>query len=201
MEVRSVYKYARISPLKARDVAREIQGMPVSAALDTLQYTPKKSAVLIEKTLKSAIANAENNHDLDSESLVIRSAMVGEGPSFRRFKPRARGSASPIQKRTAHITIILSDEIELPEPKQKRNKNKPRPKARPKAAAAPADEPEPDTDADSEVVTDEVAVDSADATTDTGAPAAAEEVDVDAEATAEPEATSDDEQPKDSDKA
>lgn len=193
MEVRSVYKYARISPLKARDVAREIQGMPVSAALDTLQYTPKKSAVLIEKTLKSAIANAENNHDLDSDSLVIRTAMVGEGPSFRRFKPRARGSASPIQKRTAHITIILSDEIELPEPKQKSNKNKNKNKAKAKTGgntqpqpAAPADDPEPAAE-----------------TTDDAIEPAAEAAETGDEAAAADDTTAGaaEEQPKDSDKA
>ena len=153
MEVRSVYKYARISPLKARDVAREIQGMPVSSALEMLQFTPKKSAVLIEKTLKSAIANAENNHDLMPDTLVVRTAMVGEGPSFRRFKPRARGSAAPIQKRTSHITIIVTDEIELPEPKQKRAKTKA--KARPKSESKPAPKAEPEVEAEEIPVTNE----------------------------------------------
>ena len=72
MEVRSVYKSARVSPKKARDVAREIQGLPVSDALDTLTFTPRKAAFLIGKTLKSAIANAENNHELDAEKLVVK---------------------------------------------------------------------------------------------------------------------------------
>ena len=109
MEVRSIYKYARISPKKARDVAREIQGLPVSDAIDTLNFTPKKAAFLIGKTLKSAVANAENNHDLAVDSLHVKEANVSEGPSFRRFKPRARGSASAIKKRTSHIYIILTD--------------------------------------------------------------------------------------------
>ncbi len=112
MEVRSIYKNARISPKKARDVAREIQGLPVSYAIDTLNFTPKKAAFLIGKTLKSAVANAENNHDLAADSLHVKEANISAGPSFRRYKPRARGSASPIRKRTSHIYIILTDEVE-----------------------------------------------------------------------------------------
>lgn len=113
MEVRATYRHARISPYKCRQVTREIQGLSVSNALDILTYTPKKAAHLVGKTLRSAIANAENNHDLISEGLVIKSAVVGQGPAFKRFKARAKGSASPIKKRTSHIYIILSDEIEL----------------------------------------------------------------------------------------
>jgi len=74
MEVKSTYKFARVSAKKARDVARAIQGLPVSAALDTLNFTPKKSAELIGKTLKSAVANAENNHDLDADDLIVKKA-------------------------------------------------------------------------------------------------------------------------------
>ena len=111
MEVRSIYKYARISPLKAREVAREIQGLPVSAALDLLTFTPKKAAFLISKTLKSAIANAENNANLKPDGLVVKEAIVGEGPTLKRIMARARGSASRIQKRTSHIRIVLSNEI------------------------------------------------------------------------------------------
>ena len=110
MEVRSIYKYARISPKKARDVAREIRGLPVSDSIDALNFTPKKAAFLIGKTLKSAVANAENNHDLAADSLHVKEANISDGPSFRRFKPRARGSASAIKKRTSHIYIILTDE-------------------------------------------------------------------------------------------
>src|SRR5438045_8822056 len=113
MEVRSIYKYARISPLKAREVRREIQGMPVSAALDLLTFTPKKAAFLISKTLKSAIANAENNANLKPDGLVVKEAIVGEGPTLKRIMARARGSASRIQKRTSHIRIVLSNEIPL----------------------------------------------------------------------------------------
>ena len=111
MEVRSTYKYARISPFKVREVTREIQGLPVSAALDRLAFTPKKAAFLINKTLKSAIANAENNANLKPDGLVVKEASVGEGPTFKRIMARARGSASQILKRTSHIRIVLTDEI------------------------------------------------------------------------------------------
>lgn len=145
MEVRSSYRYARISPKKARDVAREIQNMPVSQALNVLNFTPRKAAFLIGKTVKSAIANAENNHDLDVNMLVVKEATVNDGPSFRRFKARARGSAGPIRRRTSHIDIILTDEIPLPEPKEKKSRrggNRKKTQGSPKAgkAAAPAAE-------------------------------------------------------------
>ncbi len=113
MEVRSIYKYARISPFKAREVTREIQGLPVSAALDLLTFTPKKAALLIGKTLKSAIANAENNANLKPDGLVVKEATIGEGPTLKRIMARARGSASRILKRTSHIRIVLSDEIQV----------------------------------------------------------------------------------------
>lgn len=113
MEVRSTYRYARISPFKAREVTREIQGLPVAAALDLLAFTPKKAAFLINKTLKSAIANAENNANLKPDGLVVKEAVVGEGPTFKRIMARARGSASRILKRTSHIRIVLTDEIKL----------------------------------------------------------------------------------------
>ena len=113
MEVRSTYKYARISPFKVREVTREIQGLPVSAALDLLAFTPKKAAFLIGKTLKSAIANAENNANLKPDGLVVKEATVGEGPTVKRIMARARGSASRILKRTSHIRIVLSDEITI----------------------------------------------------------------------------------------
>jgi large subunit ribosomal protein L22 len=117
MEVRSIYKYARISPFKVREVTREIQGLPVSAALDILALTSKKAAFLINKTLKSAIANAENNANLKADGLIVKEAVVGEGPTFKRMATRARGSGARILKRTAHIRIVLTDE--KPEKEQK----------------------------------------------------------------------------------
>lgn len=107
MEVTSTTKFVRLSPKKARDVAREIQGLPVSNALDILTFTPKKAAFLIAKTLKTAIADAENNFSLDTNSLIIKQAVIGAGPTLRRFKPRAKGSAGAILKRTSHISITL----------------------------------------------------------------------------------------------
>jgi large subunit ribosomal protein L22 len=130
MEIRSTYRYARISPFKVREVTREIQGLPVSAALDLLTFTPKKAAFLISKTLKSAIANAENNANLKPDGLVVKEATVGEGPTFKRIMARARGSASRILKRTSHIRIVLSDEI----PIETREKRKAKQKAEKKSA-------------------------------------------------------------------
>lgn len=156
MEVRSVYKFARISPKKARDVAREIQGLPVSDALDTLNFTPKKAAFLIGKTLRSAVANAENNHDLVADTLRVKEANISEGPSFRRFKPRARGSASAIKKRTSHIYIILTDEMEVEEKPARTRGAKPKKKPAAKEAAPVAEAP-PEEVAEEEVVAEEVA--------------------------------------------
>ncbi len=110
MEVKATHKYARISPFKVRDVAREVTGMPVSDALDVIRFTPRKGAFLLGKTLNSAVANATNNHDLDPDELVVKSATVTEGPTLKRWKPRARGGAAPIHKRTSHIRVILTDE-------------------------------------------------------------------------------------------
>jgi large subunit ribosomal protein L22 len=111
MQVTSTYRYARISAFKAREVTREIQGRSASDALDLLAFSPKKAAVMVRKTLKSAIANAENNADLKVDTLLVKEAVVGEGPTFKRFRARARGSASPLRKRTSHIRIVLADEL------------------------------------------------------------------------------------------
>jgi len=113
MEVKSIYRYAKISPFKVREVTRAIQGLPVSAALDLVAFSPKKAAGLIAKTLKSAVANAENNANLRVDGLVVKEATVGEGPTQKRMMTRARGSGSRILKRSAHIRIILTDEIEI----------------------------------------------------------------------------------------
>lgn len=122
MDVTSTYKMARISARKARDVAREIQGLPVSAALDILNFTPRKAAELFGKTMKTALADAENNFGLSLDRLIVKEATAGEGPVFKRFKPRARGSASAIRKRTAHLRVVLSDEV--PETKAEKTKAK-----------------------------------------------------------------------------
>ena len=113
MQVSSTYRYAKISPFKVREVTRQIQGLPVSAALDQLAFSPKKAAFLINKTLKSAVANAENNANLRVDGLVVKEATVGEGPTMKRMMARARGSGSRILKRSSHIRIILTDEIAI----------------------------------------------------------------------------------------
>ena len=113
MQIKSIYRGARISAFKAREVTREIQGLPVAAALDIVAFSSKKAAAMVAKTLKSAIANAENNNNLRADKLVVQEATVGEGPTFKRFQPKARGSAGPIRKRTSHIRIIVTDEIEI----------------------------------------------------------------------------------------
>lgn len=109
MQVTALTKYSRISPKKARDVARTIKGKPANEALELLRFIPRKAARLLYKTLHSAIANAENNHNLNSDQLIVTSAIIEEGPAFRRFRPVARGSAHPIRKRTSHLRIILSE--------------------------------------------------------------------------------------------
>ncbi|HEY2711931.1 MAG TPA: 50S ribosomal protein L22 [Chthoniobacterales bacterium] len=113
MQVSSTYRYAKISPFKAREVTRAIQGLPVSAALDLVAFSSKKAAALVSKTLKSAVANAENNANLRVDGLVVKEAVVGEGPTMRRMMTRARGSGSTIRRRSSHIRIVLTDEIEI----------------------------------------------------------------------------------------
>lgn len=110
MEVQALTRYARMSPKKVREVARTIQGRKAAEAVDYLMLVPRKSARLIAKTLKSAIANAENNNNLKAESLRVVAALTGTGRTIKRFIPKARGSAGPILKRSCNITIVLSDE-------------------------------------------------------------------------------------------
>lgn len=98
-----------MSPKKMREVARIIQGRKAVEAADYLALIPRKSARLIAKTLKSAIANAENNNNLSADTLTVKSAVIENGPVLKRFKAGARGSAMPRRKKMAHIRIILSD--------------------------------------------------------------------------------------------
>ncbi len=109
MEVEARTKYVRISPKKAREVSREIQGLPATEAEALLSFIPRKAARLLRKTLKSAIANAENNHDLSSDELIISKAIVEEGPTMKRWRAGARGSPKPICKRMSHFHIVLSE--------------------------------------------------------------------------------------------
>ena len=109
MEVQALTRYARMSPKKIREVARTIQGRKAPAAVEYLALVPRKSARLVAKTLKSAIANAENNANLSGDALVVKRALVENGPSLKRFKAGARGSAKPRRKRMSHIRIVLWD--------------------------------------------------------------------------------------------
>lgn len=109
MEVLSLTRNARMSPKKMRDVARIIQGRKATAAVDYLTLIPRKSARLIVKTLKSAIANAENNNNLSADDLTIKSAIIENGPVLKRFKAGARGTAKPRRKKMSHIRIVLTD--------------------------------------------------------------------------------------------
>jgi large subunit ribosomal protein L22 len=98
-----------MSPAKVGEVTAMIQGKSAAMALEVLAAVPRKSARLVEKTLKSAIANATNNNKLDAKTLVVKEAVANEGPRLKRWQPKARGSAGPILKRTSHIQIVLTD--------------------------------------------------------------------------------------------
>lgn len=102
----------RIAPRKVRLVVDLIRGKQVGEAISILKFTPNNAAEVVEKVLMSAIANAEHNYDLDLPSLYVSEAFVNEGPTMKRFRPRARGSASPINKRTSHITVVVSEKEE-----------------------------------------------------------------------------------------
>ena len=110
MEVHAITRNVRMSPQKMREVVRQIQGLPAERAVAVLAVVPRKSARLVAKTLKSAIANAENNKNLKPETLRIKEAVAGRAGIQRRFTPKARGSAGPILKRNCHIKIVLSDQ-------------------------------------------------------------------------------------------
>ena len=108
MEVRAITKNVRISPQKAGDFSHTIQGKKVMDALAMTELCPRKAARLFAKTLKSALANAENNCELKRENLIVKEAVANPGP-MRRFRPKARGSAGRIRKRTSHFTVVLTD--------------------------------------------------------------------------------------------
>lgn len=110
MEVHAITRNVRMSPQKMREMVRQIQGLPAERAAAILAVVPRKSARLVAKTLKSAIANAENNKNLKLESLRVKEAVTGRATIMKRFTPKARGSAGPILKRNCHIKIVLSDE-------------------------------------------------------------------------------------------
>lgn len=118
MEVKSYTKYVRMSPKKLRQVGRLFSGMGAQKVVQTLKAIPRKSARLILKTLNSAVSNAENNFNLPASGLVVKSVLVEEGPRIKRFRPAARGSAHPIQKKTSHIKIVLTSGKEVTNSKE-----------------------------------------------------------------------------------
>jgi|SRR4051794_33271142 large subunit ribosomal protein L22 len=112
MESSAILRFARISPQKARLVADLIRGRDAGEALEILSFLPKKSAPLIKRLVESAVANAEHaaeraNRELDIDDLYVKTIHVDQGAMLRRFRPRAQGRATPIQKKTAHITVVL----------------------------------------------------------------------------------------------
>jgi large subunit ribosomal protein L22 len=110
MQVKAKLKYVRISPQKVRKLIGAVKGKPVEIGLDILKFMPQKSAAILEKIVRSAVANADQKPDIDLDSLVIRNIIADPGPSLKRFKARARGRGTRILKRTSHITVILADD-------------------------------------------------------------------------------------------
>jgi large subunit ribosomal protein L22 len=111
MQVHAITKNIRMSAQKMREVVRQIQGLPAVQAQAVLAVVPRKGARFVAKTLKSAIANAENNKNARIETLIIKEAVAQTATTLKRFTPKARGSAGPILKRNCHVKIVLTDEI------------------------------------------------------------------------------------------
>ncbi|MBI5685715.1 MAG: 50S ribosomal protein L22 [Verrucomicrobia bacterium] len=138
MDVQAITKYARMSHQKVSEITRQIQGMSVAHALDVLQFTPRKSARIVLKTLRSAVANAENNANMAADTLVVKEAVVGTGPTFKRWKASARGMAAPRLRRTCHVKIVVA---EVP---RRAPGAAPAPKAAAKAENKPAEAVKPE---------------------------------------------------------
>ena len=109
MEARAQLKYARISPRKVSIVLDLIRNKPVDLAMAILKHTPKAACEDLQKLLKSAMANAENNHDMDVSRLYVAECSVSQGPTLKRIRPRAQGRAFRINKKTSHITLVLKE--------------------------------------------------------------------------------------------
>ena len=109
METKAVAKYIRITPRKVRIVLDLIRGKNVAEAFAILKFTPKAGADVVEKVLRSAVANAENNFDMDADKLFVKTAYADQGPTLKRIHPRSRGQAFKILKRTSHVTIVVGD--------------------------------------------------------------------------------------------
>lgn len=109
MQAKAVARYVRIAPRKARQITNLIKGKDLNEALTILRYTPRGASAVVEKVVRSAAANAENNHDMNVDALYVKNSFVDEGPTYKRWLPRARGRADRIRKRTSHITVILEE--------------------------------------------------------------------------------------------
>ena len=112
MQVQAYTKYARMSPRKVREITQAIQGRNAAEAVEVLRFIPRKSARLVSKTLQSAIANAENNHNLDVDRLVVAEAYVGKSLTMKRWRPRARGRIGRIIKPFSRITVVVREQEE-----------------------------------------------------------------------------------------
>ncbi len=113
MDTRAISKFQRISAQKCRLVADSVRGLSVDQALEFLNFDKKKASRMILKVLESAVANAENNHSSDIDSLKIKNVLINEGPTQKRHIPRARGRVNQILKRTSHITVVVTDGKEV----------------------------------------------------------------------------------------
>ncbi|RUL54762.1 MULTISPECIES: 50S ribosomal protein L22 [Lysinibacillus] len=111
-QAKAIARTVRIAPRKVRLVVDLIRGKQVGEAVAILRHTPKAASPVVEKVLKSAVANAEHNYELDVNNLVVSEVFVDEGPTLKRFRPRAQGRASAINKRTSHITVVVSEKKE-----------------------------------------------------------------------------------------
>jgi large subunit ribosomal protein L22 len=109
MESRAVARYIRIPPRKVRLIMDEIRGRRVEEALNQLSFAPKKGAFILKKLINSAVANAEQNFEMDVDKLYIKRIYADEGPTLKRFRPRAMGRATRIRKRTSHLTVVLDE--------------------------------------------------------------------------------------------
>ncbi len=110
MEFRAVLRYARMSPQKVRNLIDTVKGEPVEDGLNKLKFMPQKAAGILEKLIRSALANADQYPGVDVDSLVIRNIFADQGPTLKRFRARARGRGTRILKRTSHITVILAED-------------------------------------------------------------------------------------------
>jgi len=144
---RAIARHVRISPNKARRVVNLVRGLPAKEALTVLQFAPQAASEQVYKVLASAIANAENNERLDPDALLVSEAFVDEGPTLKRFRPRAQGRAYRIRKRTCHITIAV-EAVQVARPAKKAAAKKAAPAAKAAPAKAAAETTAPDTKAE-----------------------------------------------------